>query len=99
MLSFFATSRVSGLASIVTAIKFSKISAGAEPPFVKSLGGGSSPSAPSPPYSTPMRPCVSSIIPFHQNLFLFTCPKLFTYPINVNLFNPPIFRLFLCTDK
>ena len=33
MLSSFATSRVSGLASIVTAIKFSKISAGAEPPF------------------------------------------------------------------
>ena len=38
------------------------------------------------------------IIPFHQNLFLLTCPK-FTYPINVNLFHLPIFRLFLCTDK
>ena len=50
---FFATSRGSGLASIVTAIKLSKISAGAEPPLVKPLGGGAwAPQAPQ--YSTPM---------------------------------------------
>ena len=40
---FFTMSRVSGLASIVTAIKFSKISTGAQP------WRGSSPSAPPPP--------------------------------------------------
>ena len=40
MLSFFATSRVSGLASIVTAMKFSKMSAGPEPPCEISGGGG-----------------------------------------------------------
>ena len=40
MLPFFATSRVSGLASIVTATKFSKIFVGAEPPYEVSGGGG-----------------------------------------------------------
>ena len=52
MLSFFATSRVSGLASIVTAMKFSKMSAGPEPPCEISGGGGSSPSTLS--YFSPM---------------------------------------------
>ena len=47
------TSRASGLASIVTAIKFSKISTGAETPSKISGGEGSSPSA-LPPYSTPI---------------------------------------------
>lgn len=37
---FFATSRVSELARIVTAIKFSKISAGADPPCKISGEGG-----------------------------------------------------------
>ena len=46
---FSVTSRVSGLASIVTAIKFSKISAGAEPPVVRSLGGLEPLSPPPPP--------------------------------------------------
>ena len=51
---FFATSSVSGLASIVTAIKFNKISTGDEPPpLVKSRGGGVEPL--SPPYSMPMK--------------------------------------------
>ena len=50
--AFFATSRVSGLASIVTAIKFSKFLQGLSPPCEISGGGGSSHSAR--PYSTPM---------------------------------------------
>ena len=45
---FFTTSRISGLASIVKAIKFSKISTGDQP------WRGLSPSAHPPPYSTPM---------------------------------------------
>ena len=44
---FSATSRVSGLASIVTAIKFSKISAGAEPPC-KISGKARAPQPPPP---------------------------------------------------
>ena len=49
MLPFFATSRVSGLASIVqfngivTAIKFNKIFAGAEPPLWNLWGEGLEP--------------------------------------------------------
>ena len=57
MLSFFATLRVSGLASIVTAIKFSKISAGAESPLKYLEWGGLEPL--SPPYSTPMPTAMS----------------------------------------
>ena len=37
---FFCDTRVSELASILTAIKFSKISVGAEPPCKISGGGG-----------------------------------------------------------
>ena len=37
---FFATSSVSGLASIVTAIKFNKISTGDEPPPPCKIPGG-----------------------------------------------------------
>ena len=51
---FSATSRVSGLASIVTAIKFSKISAGAEPPCKISGKARAPQPPPPPPYSTPM---------------------------------------------
>ena len=39
MLSFFATSRISGLASIVTAIKWQNFCRG-RAPLVQSLGGG-----------------------------------------------------------
>ena len=38
--AFFAASRVSGLASIVTAIKFSKFLQGLSPPCEISRGGG-----------------------------------------------------------
>ena len=43
MLPFFATSRVSGLASIVTAIKFSKFLQGLSPPYEISGGGARAP--------------------------------------------------------
>ena len=50
---FFATSRILGLASIVTAIKFSKIPARAEHPF-KISGGGKARGPQLLRYSTPM---------------------------------------------
>ena len=52
--AFFAASRVSGLASIVTAIKFSKFLQGLSSPCEISRGGGGGSSPPAPPYSTPM---------------------------------------------